>query len=201
MATVRQVYTRALRKLRVIASGETPTSEELSDGASVVQGIFNGWIENGMFGRFGVTLSDSIDDLDYFTADGRRYEVTLWESPADDDSIELPVRVVDPETGRTTTPPDLAIVELVDETAGTRKTYIYDARVAAWVKISDMTPDSTCPLSGRSLEGIAALVATRVADEFGATPGALTLREAGEFVTAIASRAAEAPTTGTAAYY
>ena len=192
MATVRATVTRAMRKLRLVASGDEPTAAELADGVAVVQGIFDAWAAGGMFGR-----------LDRQLGNASAYEpvVLLWESLPGDTSVELPVRLRDPETGDTVPPADLSYIEVVDETTGVRKAYLWDARKAAWGRVDALTADSAMPLSGRSAEGLAAVVATRLAEEFGQSPGPWLVREAGGFLQAMATRYGETRETTQADYF
>lgn len=197
-ATVRQTITRALRKLRVVASGDEPTAAELADGLSVVQGMFDAWATGGMFGRLNTLLGD--DGTVSFGTD-EYLEVVVWEAPDGDATVELPVRVRDIYTNETRTPPDLAFAELVDETTGNRKTFIWDARQAKWVRLDNLTVDSVMPLAARSTEGMAAVVAMKLSEEFGAQLGPLVAREAGAFLQAMSTRYGEQRQTGTADFF
>jgi hypothetical protein len=46
--TARQIITASLRKLGVIASGETPSADELQDGLSALQGLLDSWSTNDL---------------------------------------------------------------------------------------------------------------------------------------------------------
>ena len=50
MATPNQIVTRALRRLRVIPSGGTPSAEDLSDGTEALTAMINAWEAEGLTG-------------------------------------------------------------------------------------------------------------------------------------------------------
>lgn len=199
MVTVRQTITRALRKLRVVASGDEPTAAEAADGLAAVQGMFDQWASGGMFGRLGEYLGD--DQGVTFNTDAYGREVVLWEVHPGDPTVELPIRVRDAFTGNLRPPAHLSFTEIVDETTGIRKTFLYDARKAQWVRLDNLTLDSEMPLAGSGAEGIAAALALRIAEEFGAQPGPLLVREAGRFTFSLSTRYGEERREGTADYF
>ncbi len=199
MATVRATITRALRKLRILPAGGQPKASELADGVTVVQGLFDGWGSGGMFGRLSTIIGDDGDTVSFGTDE--YLEVILWEATVDDPAVELPVRVRDIFTDETRTPPDLSYSEVVDEETGTRKAFLWDARQARWVRVDNLTADSVMPLSGRGSEGLAAVLAMRMAEEYGAQVGPLVVREAGAFLQAMSTRYGEQRQTNTADYF
>jgi hypothetical protein len=50
MATTTQIVTRALRRIRVIPAGGTPSAEDLSDGTDALTAMINGWEADGLTG-------------------------------------------------------------------------------------------------------------------------------------------------------
>ena len=186
MATVREIITRALRRLRVLASGEVPTDAEANDALTVTQGIFDKFASGGMFGRVGDLLPG---------ADAGS-QVIAWDEV---DGIELPARIQ--TCGGVQMPRDLALAELADETTNEPRRYLYDARRAAWQRIDSLTLDDFCPLSSRSAEGVAAVVAMAIADEFGAQPSELIIRDAGAFRFDLSVKPGEPRRTVTAEYF
>ena len=50
MATTTQIVTRALRRLRVVPSGGTPSAEDLSDGQDALTAMINAWEAEGLTG-------------------------------------------------------------------------------------------------------------------------------------------------------
>jgi hypothetical protein len=47
--TARSIITSSLRKLGVVASGETPSAEELQDGLTSLQGMLETWSQSDLF--------------------------------------------------------------------------------------------------------------------------------------------------------
>lgn len=199
MVTVRQTITRALRKLRVVASGDEPTAAEAADGLAAVQGMFDQWASSGMFGRLSQYFGDAQGVT--FNTDENGREVVLWEAPPSDPTVELPIRVRDSFTGDLRPPAHLSFTEIVDEATGTRKTFLYDARKAQWVRLDNLALESEMPLAGSGAEGIAAALAMRIAEEFGAEPGPMLAREASRFTFALSARYGEERRTGTSVYF
>lgn len=189
MATCRTIVRRALQKLTVIAAGEEPDASEAELGLSGLQGVFDTYSTNGMFGR-----------LDAFLAGALPSDVLEWALPEPRAPVELPIRIRD-SNGDAVTPPDLSYSEYVDEATGERRCYLYDARRGAWGRIDTLTLDSECPLSRRGVEGIAAVLAIAICEDFGATPGPVTLRQAGTFQLGLSMRLGDTRNEGTAVYF
>ena len=198
MVTVRQTITRALRKLRVIASGEEPTAAEAADGLAVVQGMVDAWASGGMFGR----LTEYFGD-----ASGIKFgtEATAWQvlesTPVPGDvTVTLPTRVRWPD-GDEAPPPHMTLYEIVDDTGGTLKRFAWDARMGRYVLLHALTLDSPMPLATAGAEGMAALVATKLAEEFGAEIGPALVREAAHFKFNLSARYGDKRLEGQAVYF
>lgn len=171
MPTCRDIITRALRKARVYAAGETPTDDDMNDGLDELQNLYEQWGTAGMFGR----LADVLTDDDYEAEPNQRITVT------DTATITIPTEIeVD---GEDASPFDTAFVEVVDVPGGTVTRYIYEA--GTWVEISGLALDDEAPLSGRGRGGLAACLALAYADEFGAEIGPGVARQAAAFKTAL----------------
>jgi hypothetical protein len=87
-------------------------------------------------------------------------------------------------------------VVINDATTGGTVEYIYEGYTNRWISLHDLSlqqaenvldsnggiisviPESTAPLSYRDLNGLAALLATKLADHYAETPSALTIRDA-----------------------
>lgn len=62
MATARDIITRALKRLRVLASGETPTSDEAADCLDALNDMLSAWAINGIdLAHLPLTLNDTLD--------------------------------------------------------------------------------------------------------------------------------------------
>lgn len=170
MVTCRDIITRALRKARVYAAGETPSDDDMTDGLDELQNLYEQWISNGMFGR----LSDVLTNDDYEAAPNERVTITAGAvtipTTIDDDGTDFP-------------PFDMAAVEVVDTAAETVTRYLYAN--GAWVEISGLGLDDEAPLAHRGRSGLAACLALSLAEEFGAEVGAGVVRQAASFKTGL----------------
>lgn len=156
MTTCRDVVTRALRMARI--TRETPAAEEATDGLTVLQSLYDGWLAGGMFGR----LADVYETGSYEAKEGERVYL-------DAGTLTLPVDVDDERKPR-----DLAAIEGFTA-GGSRVAYIWDR--TAWVQTNALTLDSEAPLSGRGVNGLAACLAVAYAEEFGAEiPGSTVMQ-------------------------
>lgn len=189
MATCRYTIKRALQKLAIIAPGNDPEASEAETGLAVLQGLFDGWGSGGMFGRVVNGLAGIDPDTVVTTA--------LPEVGA---PVELPILVRDID-GEEVPPPDLAYAENVNATTSVRRAYLFDGRMAKWVRVDALTLDSECPLSRRNSEGMAAVLAMTMAEDFGVTPGPLLMRQSGQFLFGMSARYGEKRREGTAAYF
>lgn len=171
MPTCRDIITRALRKAKVYAAGETPSDEDMSDGMDELQNLYEQWGSNGMFGR----LSDVLTNADYEAAPNER--VTATDSAV----VTIPTTVDD--DGTDFPPFDMAFLEVIDTVAETVTRYIYSN--GAWVEISDLTLDDEAPLASRGRGGLAACLALAYAEEFGAEVGPGVQRQAASFKTGL----------------
>lgn len=173
MPTCRDIITRALRKARVYAAGETPRDDDIQDGLDELQNLYEQWISNGMFGR----LADVLVDDDYEAEPNQRITVT------DTATISIPTEIeVD---GEDVSPFDMAAVEVIDTVGNTVTRYLYSN--GDWVEISGLSLDDEAPLAGRGRGGLAACLALAYAEEFGRDPqlGPGVIRQAGAFKTGL----------------
>lgn len=161
MATCRDIVTRALVMVGVVARGDTPEAEELNDGMTILQSIYDQWLIGGMFGR----LNDKFDEGDTDVAAGQRVYVS-------DGIATLPDFT---DTGCRWR--DLAAIEVFDTNG--RRVYLWDR--TDWVRIDALEPTDRAPLSDRGANGLAACVALLYAEEFGAQVGPGAARQAGTF--------------------
>jgi len=109
-------------------------------------------------------------------------------------------------------PRDGAFVIINDTSTGNTEEWIYEGYTNRWISLHDLSldesgevrddqghiiavkADSVCPLAARDANGLAALLATKLADHFGQTPSPLTLRDAQAFLASLANRFGEPET-------
>lgn len=171
MPTCREIITRALRKARVYAAGETPSAEDMDDGLDELQNLYETWGANGMFGR----LADVITNDDYEAAPNERVTITGVAT------VTIPATIDD--EGEDFPPFDMAFVEVVDTINNTLDRYIYSN--GEWVLISDLGLDDEAPLAVRGRGGLSACLALAYAEEFGAQIGPQVQRQAAAFKTGL----------------
>lgn len=156
MTTCRDIITRALQQAKIVALGRQPTAKEAEAGMSALQGIYDGWVANGMFGR----LTDVTTTEDYTAKEGERIF-------ADGATITLPDTIADDDDR---VPRDLACISVND---GTWRTWVW---TGAWTELTGLTLDDDAPLSERDSEGLSALLATYLAEGYDTEVGPITLR-------------------------
>lgn len=170
--TCRDIIARALRKARVYAAGEVPSSDDMKDGLDELMNLYEQWGSNGMFGR----LADVYTNANYEAAPNERVTVTSGGI------VTIPTTVN--EDGSDYPPFDMAFVEVVDTVAATVSRYIYSN--GAWVSIISLSLDDPAPLAGRGRGGLSACLAVAYAEEFGKEGvGQAVQRQAGAFKTGL----------------
>lgn len=184
MATVRDIVTDAYRVSGIIGITATPSSEEADFGLTGLQSMFQSWIGNAMFGEF----TDKYKTAAYTALEGER--VTTSGSP----TITRPTTYEDggieygDGSGERRAPRELSVIQVIDTTAGTEATYIFDR--GAWVEIEALTLNSTCPLADYGERGLAMCLAMELcaipAFNGQVTPG--VMRGAGAFKSAVRGR-------------
>lgn len=165
MVTCDRIITRALRKCHAIDGGGTPEGVEAEDALETLQSYLAELFYSGKFGRWvEVRISD-----DHTAEEGE----SIGNTTDDNVSITLPEEVEDLcEEDGVRRPKDLTPARVV----GTPPSfYLYNAAYGAWVRCSALALNDNAPLSDRSADGLAALLASRLAEEFtlGLKPGAL----------------------------
>ena len=171
MPTVADIITRALRKAKVYAAGETPSDEDMNDGLDELQNLYEQWGAGGMFGQ----LMDVSTEDDYEAQPNER--ITVGGTAI----ITIPTTLdVD---GESYPPYDTAFIEVIDTVANTVTRYLYEA--GAWADISSLALTDPAPLAGRGRGGLSACLALAYAEEFGAQVGPGVMRQAASFKTAL----------------
>lgn len=151
MPTCRDIITRALRIGRVTRN---PTAREVDEGLNDLQGIYDGWVASGMFGR----LTDVYASQDYEAQPGERVY-------SNGHTITRATSVDGSEGARA--PRDLQAISVY----GTAwQHYIW---TGAWTELTGLTLNDEAPLADRDAEGLASLLAITLTEGFrseGLTP-------------------------------
>lgn len=164
MATCRDIVARALHMTGIVPRSEDPDADELRDGLTVLQSLYDGWLTGGMFGR----LTDVYEPGDYEALESQRVFV-------DSGTVTLPATIDERK------PRDLVAIEAHDD-AG-RRAWIWDR--TEWVRIDALAASDTAPLSNRGVNGLAACLAVAYAEEYGAQLSASVVRQCGQFKSAL----------------
>jgi hypothetical protein len=172
MTTCREILTFALKQARAINMGEDLSAEELTDGMTALQSMFDEWVANGMFGQ----LTDVYTTADYTANEGERVVAPAGVT------VTIPTTISDCDGTRA--PRDLSLIET--SINGTRQVSLYDRD--AWVRIEALTADTACPLARRGVAGLAACVATTFTEMFGGELGPATLRQGLTFKGSVARK-------------
>lgn len=199
MATCRATVNRALRKLGKLAAGREARDADATDVLESLRGLYRSLINSGTLGRGREVIPTS----DYTANENERIfrnsdvtgaiEITLPELVRD--TLGMPAeygsRWVPPAstTDADLRPPrDGAFVVISDAYSGETQEYIYDGTLCRWFLLSDLTLDDTAPLSHRDPDGLAAMLASQIADEFGGDVLPATGRLAALFQTNLTHR-------------
>lgn len=213
MATARDITNGALRKIGKLAGGREPRTQDASDALEALRGLYRQLINSGAFGR----LRDVVPTGEEYTAGENErvfrnsdatLEITLPELvrrddpcrplPYDEEEAYYPNGVTD---NAMRPPRDCSIVVISDAFTGQTVHYIYDGQQKLWTPLDGLTLDSTAPLAERDPEGLKALLATQIVDEFGGQLGEMTMRQAMNFQTALITRFSSTSTVGRAEYF
>jgi hypothetical protein len=177
--SVRDIITAAARKLGIVRSGGTVSANDAADGLRSLTSLYNGWVNGGAFGRvYSVPISTSGD----YTAGPNQHINVLTDEAV---TIDLPA-VMDtinwcnwrpgrdygwglnvPYADGVNVPPDKTVVRITDQFGPSRAIYIYDGYVQLWMRIDALGLNDEAPLSQRDADGLAAILAVRMSDEFG----------------------------------
>lgn len=190
MATCDRVINRALQKCQAISGGGTPTGVESSDALETLQSLYGELLWGGTFGRL-IEVSESAA----YTAEESE---SIGNTTDDNIVITLPETVEDEDAeDGTRRPRDLTPVRIV----GSSQTwYIYDGWQGAWVRCSGLALADEAPLSERSVDGLASLLAVRLTEEFDMQPRPGALAAAQRFQ-ALLSHKLDRPREETEAVY
>lgn len=184
MATVRDIITDAYRVSGIVGISDTPSASEAGFGLDGLQSMFQSWVATGMFGEF----TDRYKTDAYTALEGDR--VTTSGSPTitrpptyEDGGIEY-----GDGTGERRAPKELSVIQVIDTTAGTEATYIFDR--GSWVEIEALSLNDTCPLADYGKRGLASALAVELCaiPAFQGQVSQGVLRAAGAFKSAVRGR-------------
>jgi hypothetical protein len=200
--TVRDVVNKAFRKLGVTRSGGVASGNDAADGLASLVALYNGWVTQGAFGRVRnvpITTEASVvagpnQHINVLTEDAVTVElpstmqyIPRWDyDPLGDYGFGAPFGYPWTESAFVNVPPDKTVVRITDQFGPSRAVYIYDGYVQLWMRIDELALGDEAPLSQRDADGLAAILAVRLSDEFGAellTPG--TVRAANRYQLAL----------------
>jgi hypothetical protein len=209
MATCRSIRNLALRKLGVLGAGREPRTADGQDAFDGLKAQYRAMINAGAFGR----LCDVIPTGTDYTA--RRSE-RIFRNNSDTLTVNLPemvsgepgcceyygsivtVETVGPTVtvtiepgqpiGYVTPPHDCMVVVISDAFTGITADFIYDGHIKKWQSIYDLEIDSQAPLSWRDENGLASLLATTLADQFGGQLSETTVSAARVFQSGLIHR-------------
>lgn len=195
-ATCREVVKAALRKLGVADPRREPSAIQSADALASLKSLYEEWITNGAFGQLRDVQATS--------------DLTAWPNTRIVKQTSAIV-VTLPRVGLGDYAPsnapdwplwdygflrmdprllDMAAVSISNLENDAVEQWVYDARGNRWVSIESLTLDSAAPLATRGVDGLAAVLATRIADEYGdaATLSGATVAAATRFTTSILTR-------------
>lgn len=184
MTTVREIITLGLQLARVIPLGRDPKAKESEAGLTVLQGLYDGFFADGMFGR----LTDVYATENYTAQEGERII-------ADNVTITIP-DTVDPD-GEVRTPRDLSAIVVITDV--TELHYVFSG--GRWETCHALTLDSTAPLASRGKDGLAALLAMYFAEAFGTQLGPMWTRRGNVFRGSVAYKLGSTRDTPAGEYY
>ena len=195
MTTCNDIVRIALGQLRQLRAGEQPTGQEANDGMLALQGMYDSWCSQGLFGR----LNDIIISTNYTACEQDRvindggYTVTLPTTitPTIPYGTYYPLwpderRWTALQTATARPPRDMALIEVV--ASGATKRYYYDARTRAWTRLDSLALTDTAPFSNRGALGLAACLTSFLADSYGEQPSPMTARQCSLFMWGLSSR-------------
>jgi hypothetical protein len=191
MSTVETIATRALSKLGIVGSGQTPEAADLTLAINALKSLYHHYINAGTFGALEDYMPvDSPYDApenSRIVHDGSITVVLPTEYPASYQTDDYGMIGTGYDIGYVRPPSDLAIVSEVNTDTGIIKDSIYDNRIHEWLNINTLVAANTAPLSHRDEDGLASVLALRIAPDFGAEPHPLVARAAFHFEEALAN--------------
>lgn len=199
MHTARDVINLALKKLGVLRAGGEASAADAADGLASLVSLYQEWISNGTLGRVGSVIvtqpgtATAIPNIHVNeTVDGvtidlpQTVDYWFWDTynPCRDYGRGLSVPLGGTES--IGVPRDKAVVRITSTENETRATYIFDGTIQRWMRIDNLGLTDEAPLSARSFDGLASVLAMRLTEYFGselASP--VTLQSANRYKSAL----------------
>lgn len=150
MTTCREIISLGLQLSGVISLGRQPTDKEADTGMMVLQGMYDGMANDGLFCRY----TDVYTTDDYTANEGERIT-------ANNAAITIPPTIM--EDGVERPIKDLASVIVIS--GGNQANFVYSG--GAWETMSALELESPAPLATRGKDGLASMFAMYFADAFG----------------------------------
>jgi hypothetical protein len=216
MASTYSIVTLALSKLGISGGTRPARQADLDLGLQTLRSLYRNLISSGALGRANpVTphgdytarendrILRNIDHIGTIALPELVRERASFGHSDQYDFYDYPV------CGRPRPPRDGAFVIINDANSGGTEEWLYEAYTNRWISLHDLTlqeheelrndagniigivEPSVAPLSYRDENGLAALLATKLADHFGAQPSPLTLRDASNWQTSLSTRFGE----------
>ncbi len=191
MTTNRDIIKRALRKLGAVAAGAEPSAARADAGLDLLLGMYQEWVQLGVFGR----LNDYRTSVDITALPGQRIyadtgltiSLPTPYSPPYNDSNTVGGWIWDygwPRWNGQNPLVNQSLISVIQD--GVERLYVYNN--GAWVDFNTQDLNSNFPLSAGLENGTAAMLALRLAPEYGNDPSALVLREAQQAQVALTHR-------------
>lgn len=198
--TVRDICTKAFRKLGVLRAGGEMKTADAEDARVSLQSFLMECVTAGTFGRVrdvliaqpstvtaGENQHVNIASAGVVTVDlPSTVAVDYWAycNPVGDYS--WPLNEAAYYSSEVRAPRDRSVVMVTNRDQPERPVYVFDGTIQRWMRLDVLTLNDEAPLSARNSDGLASVLAVRLADEFGATllsPG--TLQAANRYKTAL----------------
>lgn len=151
MTTISDIISRGVRQLGARPLGDVASAEELQEGLEAFQGTMRTLFP-------GTHLTDVLISANYTAGENERITDTSGSAV-----ITKPATLTDPQTGETRAPRNGALIEICSATSPTR--YIYVSELAAWKALSGLALSDESPLGPEHDEGLAAMMAVRLAPD------------------------------------
>lgn len=175
----RDLIVKSARKLGLIRAGGTMSDADAADFLASLESQYAEWITQGAFGP----IRPVIQTTDA-TAGLNQHLNNIGDTPL---TVTLPTSVSDWWID-SIVPYDCSVVQ-VTSLQPDRQTYIYDGTVQRWMQIGTLTLEDEAPLSARGSDGLASILAVRLADEYGSDLlSPITLRQANAYKIALVTR-------------
>jgi len=177
MATVRDIITQALKRIRVIASGETPQASDIADGLTALNQMMSGWATNGVN-----VLHNDYALADTFTffvpptvLDGVGSTTTTMDYLTDqgdwDASLNSPILSNGGRNRGDVFRVSVSGATIVDNVVGATVGQFIIFNGVQWIPCEDST---------RRQQGVIAMLAVRLAEDYGVAVTPVVARDAAD---------------------